>query len=127
MGRRINLLVAAVAIMVVAAVIFVGTALADPATPNSTPPTRDQLTTWMRGMMDGVHGQGSYDAMVQWMDQRFGPGSHDEMLDYMSQGGGCGSYLNGEGQTNGQNNGATPQGNWGGMMGGRGGMMGRPF
>ncbi|MCL5962403.1 MAG: hypothetical protein M1358_24340 [Chloroflexi bacterium] len=123
MGRKLKLAISVIAVILVGTIIFVGTALAQPPTPtpNGSTPDRAQITEWMQGMMESVHGPGSFDNMAQWMDQVHGPGSFDSMVDWMSQGGGCGGAFNGNGPTNG----AAPQNFRGGMGGGRsGGMMG---
>ncbi len=121
MDKKLKLVIAVVTVAVVGTLILVGTALAQPPTPNDpTPPTREQITTWMQGMMERVHGPGSFDQMTQWMDQVHGPGSFDRMADAMSQGGFCGGGTSQDDQT-----GGTTSRGPGGMMGGRGdGMMG---
>jgi len=92
------------------------------AAPTPTPAPTEDWTEQMRQMMDSVHGQGSFDAMRQWMEEQWGPDAWEDMAQncpHTGDGAMPGSGMMGDDGTTGH----------GGMMGddgttGPGGMMG---
>ncbi|MBI4321258.1 MAG: hypothetical protein HY675_22435 [Chloroflexi bacterium] len=121
MERRIKIIVGAAVAGLLVLALVAGTALAAPPKPGETPQSAASVVEWMRQMMDGMGGNGSYDQMVRWMDSTFGAGTHDRMVQQMATGGNCHDGFDQASLD--QMNQMMGSSGRGGMMGGAGGGM----